>query len=119
MPRGKNGKGIVRKKDLVTAIERQLNIPRDVAERNLDIMTGTIIAACRRGHTVEIRGFGTFKAKHCAERVGFSIVTGEPMVSPEHCLLSFKASKNVNEMLMKKAERAEAERFRQMYSRDE
>ena len=64
-----------------------------IAKEVVDAALEAIVEAVRRGQTVNLRNFGTFKTVDCAERQGRNPQTGEPITIPAHkravCKLTF------------------------------
>ena len=49
------------------------------AVKIMDTVFDQLTNAMSRGQRVELRGFGSFTVKHCAERMGRNPQTGEPV----------------------------------------
>ncbi len=76
-------------------------IAADMAHVNTGIVEQMLEGAMRHirqatddGSAVTLRGFGTFKPKHQAARMGRNLKTGEPVEIPARTTLGFTASKH-------------------------
>lgn len=68
----------------------------DISEKRagvvLNCMCAVIQRSLERGEDVKIQGFGSWKVKQRAARVGRNVWTGEPMDIPAHRVCVFKPS---------------------------
>lgn len=64
---------------------------RAAAERAVDAVFDAITAELQAGQTVTVRGFGTFKVKKRAERMGRNPHTGEPIKIAARSAIAFKS----------------------------
>lgn len=83
------------KSELVDAVARRENLPRITAERVVGVVFDTIRDALTRGDRVEIRGFGSFKARHYQGYTGRNPRTGAPIVVSPKVLPVFKVGKEL------------------------
>ncbi len=81
------------KEDIVSAVSKDTNCPRYVAEEIINSMLDNITLALSQGNEVQFANFGTFEPKHRAARTGRNPRTNEPVPIPERTVPSFKASK--------------------------
>lgn len=65
------------KTELIDAIAKQSNLSKADAGRALNAMTDSITAALKKGDTVTLIGFGTFKVTKRAARTGRNPQTGK------------------------------------------
>ena len=83
------------KSELVDAVARRQNLPRQIAERAVNILFDTIRDALLHGDRVEIRGFGSFKARHYEGYTGPNPRTGDPITVEPKVLPVFKVGKEL------------------------
>lgn len=83
------------KSELVDAVARRQNLPRLTAERVVNVVFDTIRDALQEGDRVEIRGFGSFKARHYEGYTGRNPRTGAPIVVDPKILPVFKVGKEL------------------------
>jgi integration host factor subunit beta len=83
------------KTELVDAVARRQNIPRGIAERVVNVLFDGIRDALVRGDRVEIRGFGTFQARHYQGYTGRNPRTGQPIVVSPKVLPVFRVGKEL------------------------
>ena len=76
--------------EFVTAAAKEARITKRAARRVLDRLVATILAQADEGF--RIPGFGEFKKKHRAARVGRNPQTGDMVPIPERDVLSFRPS---------------------------
>ncbi len=65
------------KTELIDAIAKQSNLSKADAGRALNALTDSITAALKKGDTVTLIGFGTFKVTKRAARTGRNPQTGK------------------------------------------
>lgn len=83
------------KSELVDAVARRQDLPRQTAERVVNVLFDTIRDAMLRGDRVEIRGFGSFKARHYQGYTGRNPRTGSPIFVSPKVLPVFKVGKDL------------------------
>ena len=66
--------------EVVERVMAQTGVTRSQANLALSAVVDTVVDAVAKGDSVQLVGFGTFKASHRAERQGRNPKTGEPMV---------------------------------------
>jgi integration host factor subunit beta len=83
------------KSELVDALARRRNLARPIAERVVNVLFESIREALARGDRVEIRGFGSFKARQYQGYTGRNPRTGTPIVVAPKVLPVFKVGKEL------------------------
>ena len=83
------------KSELIDAVARRQGIPRPTAERVVNVLFDAVSDALLRGDRVEIRGFGSFRARHYDGYTGRNPRTGEPIVVEPKVLPVFKVGKEL------------------------
>ena len=81
--------------ELVDAVARRRNLPRPIAERVVGLLFETIRDALEQGDRVEIRGFGSFKARQYLGYTGRNPRSGAPIVVLPKVLPVFKVGKEL------------------------
>lgn len=69
----------MKKLELIDVIAESIKISKASAGRVLNVTLNTIKKALRKGDTVRLAGFGTFKVSKRAERYGRNPLTGKRM----------------------------------------
>jgi DNA-binding protein HU-beta len=87
------------KAQLIEAVAEQLGDSKASASRAVDAVINCITDGLKKDDGVTIVGFGTFKKKHRAARVGRNPATNEPMQINSSKTVGFKASQNLKETL--------------------
>lgn len=83
------------KSDLIDAIAKDTDMSKAAAGRALDATTDAITKALKKGDTVTLIGFGTFKVTKRAARTGRNPQTGKPLKIAARKAPSFKAGKGL------------------------
>jgi integration host factor subunit beta len=83
------------KSELVDAVARNQDISRATAERVVNVLFDSIRDALLRGDRVEVRGFGSFKARQYGGYTGRNPRTGTPIVVEPKVLPVFKVGKEL------------------------
>ena len=81
------------KSELIEAIAKSADISKAGAEKALDGTLGAIKATLRKGSSVTLVGFGTFKVGKRAARTGRNPRTGEPIKIKAARVPKFSAGK--------------------------
>ncbi len=81
--------------ELVDALAHRHSVSRQVAESVVDGFFGSITRSLQAGARVEIRGFGTFAAKHYAEYNGRNPRTGASIHVAPKVLPVFRVGKEL------------------------
>jgi len=87
----------VNKSDLVDAIAKSADISKAAAGRALDATVETIKKALKKGDTVSLVGFGTFKVGKRAARNGRNPRTGETIKIKAAKVPKFTAGKGLKD----------------------
>ncbi len=90
------------KADLTNKIAKELNLSKQEAEEGVNLFFETIKGAIQRGEEIELRGFGSFRYRERAARIGRNPRTGEPVQVPAKKVLYFKPSKLLKNLINKK-----------------
>ncbi|MDP8253261.1 MAG: HU family DNA-binding protein [Candidatus Kaelpia aquatica] len=78
------------KGDLVEAVAK-VTCTKKAASQAVDVILGSIVAALKKGDSVSITGFGTFKASQRKARTGRNPRTGEAIQIAARKVPVFKA----------------------------
>lgn len=81
--------------ELVDVVARRRNVPRPIAERVVSALFDGIRDALVAGERVEIRGFGSFKARQYRGYTGRNPRSGAPIVVGPKVLPVFKVGKEL------------------------
>lgn len=81
------------KKQLIETVSAQSGLSKLQAKVAIEAMLKSIVASLNIGDRVNLVGFGTFKLKTRASRVGNNPKTGETITIQERRLVSFSAGK--------------------------
>jgi len=87
----------VNKSDLVDAIAKSADISKAAAGRALDAAVESIKKALKKGDTVSLVGFGTFKVGKRAARTGRNPRTGETIKIKAAKVPKFTAGKGLKD----------------------
>jgi len=85
------------KSELIEAIAKQADISKAAAGRVVDATTDTITAALKKGDSVTLIGFGTFKVSSRAARTGRNPQTGKEIKIAARKSPGFSAGKALKE----------------------
>ena len=85
------------KSDLVDAIAKSAELSKDAAARALDATVDTIKKALKKGDTVSLVGFGTFKVGKRAARNGRNPRTGATIKIKAAKVPKFSAGKGLKD----------------------
>lgn len=85
------------KSDLVEAIAKSADMPKAAAARALDATVDTIKKALKKGDTVSLVGFGTFKVGKRAARNGRNPRTGATIKIKAAKVPKFSAGKGLKD----------------------
>jgi len=83
----------MKKSDFVALVAEKANLSKKDAEAAVAAYAEAVISALKDGEKVQLVGFGTFEAKHRAERDGFNPITKEKIRIKASINPSFKAGK--------------------------
>jgi DNA-binding protein HU-beta len=87
----------VNKSELVDAIAQSADISKASAARALDAAVESIKSALKKGDTVSLVGFGTFKVDQRAARTGRNPRTGEVIAIKAAQIPKFTAGKGLKD----------------------
>ncbi len=85
------------KQELVNAIADSADLTKKDAEKALNAFTGAISGSLKKGNSVRLIGFGTFKVSHRAARKGRNPKTGEEIQISARKVPTFSAGKGLKE----------------------
>ncbi len=80
------------KSELIEAVAKQTGLSISQTAEVVALTLDTMTQALQSGEKIQLTGFGTFTAKHCAARMGRNPRTGAPAMIPERNTVSFKPS---------------------------
>ena len=89
------------KRDLIAAIAADAGISNAAAARALQATMDAVVGALKKGDTVGITGFGTFRVSQRSARTGVNPRTGEKIKIKASKAPAFKAGKNFKEAINK------------------
>jgi len=87
------------KAQLIEAVAQTTETKKE-AQTAVETILDTIKSTLKNKQPVAISGFGTFKVKETKARMGRNPKTGEPIQIPAKKKVSFKASKELKEILL-------------------
>ena len=85
------------KADMVDIISSSVGLTKVETEAVVNGFMETVINAMKRGETIELRGFGSFKVVKRAQRVARNPKTNEEVIVPEQFAPVLKMSKDFKE----------------------
>lgn len=86
------------KADIITAVADQAGITKKAAQDSLEALLDVITAQLKKGESVTLTGFGTFKVSKRAARTGVNPQNPDEKISiPEMNLPTFKAGKGLKD----------------------
>lgn len=87
------------KTELIEAIAKNANLPKVDAGKALSAITGSITKALKKGESVTLVGFGTFKVSKRAARTGRNPRTGKEIKIAARKAPGFTAGKALKDAL--------------------
>lgn len=87
------------KAELTESVASKADLPRNVAEKAVNVLFDDIVTALRDGDKVSISGFGTFSVAVRKPRTGRNPKTGESIEIGETRAAKFKPGKTLKEAL--------------------
>ena len=87
------------KTELIEHIAKNAGLSKAAASRALEAMTGAVQRMLKKGGSVQIIGFGTFRVTKRAARIGRNPRTGEPLKIRAAKVPKFTPSKALKESL--------------------
>src|SRR5690625_4639549 len=85
---------VMTKADIVDIISSSTGLRKVETEAVVKGFMDTVIDAMKRGETIELRGFGSFKVVKRAQRVARNPKTNEEVIVPEQYVPTLKISKD-------------------------
>ncbi|MEX0773424.1 MAG: HU family DNA-binding protein [Balneolales bacterium] len=92
------------KSDIVDTISSSTGITKLETEAVVNGFLSTVIDAMKKGETIELRGFGSFKVVKRARRVARNPKTNEEVIVPEQYVPVLKISKEFKRSVNKEME---------------
>ena len=89
------------KTELIAAVAEQAGLSKKDADKAVNAVFESIVAAVAKNERVQIVGFGTFEVRPRGERTGRNPRTKEPITIPASKLPVFKAGKSFKEAVAK------------------
>ncbi|GAB4188755.1 MAG: HU family DNA-binding protein [Calditrichia bacterium] len=86
------------RKELIDLLSEKTNTSKKAADDFLRAFTEAVVDELKKGGTVSLVGFGTFKVVQRKERKGKNPQTGAEMIIPARRSPVFKFSKNLKEV---------------------
>lgn len=87
------------KSELIEAVAADAGIKKAQADRVIKAFTSAISAALKKGDSVAVLGFGTFKTSQRAARTGRNPQTGKELKIPSRKAPVFSAGKKLKDAL--------------------
>ena len=79
------------KAELVAAMGKEAKVSKASAEKALNVFTGTVTKALKKGDKLTLLGFGTFSVTKRKARMGRNPQTGKEIKIPARKVAKFKA----------------------------
>ena len=89
------------KLEIVKVVAEETGLTQKEVSAVVDSVVATIIAELKKGHDVNIAGFGKFAVKKRAARVSINPITKQPIDVPASKAPTFKAGKQFKEAVNK------------------
>ena len=86
---------VMTRDDLIAEVSRVVEITRKESEVVVETILESVAQGVRKGDKVELRGFGSFRTRQRAGRIGRNPKTGERVEVPPKTIAFFKPSKEV------------------------
>lgn len=90
------------KAELIDAMIKKTDLSKKDTENTLKAFVDVVTSELKKGHPVQLVGFGTFGVSKRAKREGRNPKTGEKMVIPACKAPKFKAGKALKDAVNKK-----------------
>ena len=87
------------KTELVAAIAEKAELSKKDSEKALKAFVDVVTEELKKGHKIQLVGFGTFEVSERAERTGRNPQSGKEMVIPASKAPKFKAGKALKDMV--------------------
>ena len=85
------------RKDISRVISEELGLPQLQTSRIVRTLLDAIVNTLAKHGRVELRNFGVFEVKWRKSRKGRNLRTGEKVIVPEKCTVTFKPGQAVEE----------------------
>src|SRR5690554_1939845 len=96
------------KADIVDIISSSVGLTKVETEAVVNGFLETVMDAMKRGETIELRGFGSFKVVKRAQRVARNPKTNEEVIVPEQFVPMLKVSREFKEAVNESMKEQEA-----------
>ncbi len=83
------------KLELVNAVAEAAGLSKVAAKKAVDAACDAVAASLKKGESVVLPGFGSFKVAERAERKGINLRTKKPIVIPAAKVAKFKPGKDL------------------------
>lgn len=87
------------KKELVEKVSKKVGLTKRTSENTVNAVFGLIREAMMKGDKVVVTGFGTFKVRKRASRVGRNPQSGSSITIAGHKLPGFTAGKTLRRLI--------------------
>ena len=87
------------KQELIAAVAAEANITKAEANKALDALTDSVTKALKKGDSVTLIGFGTFKVSQRAARTGRNPLSGKELTIAARKAPGFTAGKALKDAL--------------------
>lgn len=87
------------KQELIKLMAENADMTQTAAAKALDAFEYAVGSTLQMGEELQIRGFGTFKARQQPERTARNPANGEPVEVPAKKRVSFVAGKGLKEIV--------------------
>jgi integration host factor subunit beta len=88
-------KGKITKVDLSRRLSEALGYTKKDADFLVSAFFQSMTAALQSGEGIELRGFGSFRVRHRAPRMGRNPKSGQPVLVPHKLVVHFKIGKDL------------------------
>ena len=89
------------KSDLIAHVAKQCKVEKTKAKAIVDTTIDVITSALKKGHKVQITGFGTFGVAHRKKRIGVNPQTGKKITISASRVPKFSAGKSLKDAVRK------------------
>lgn len=87
------------KEQIVDKLTFEHGLHRSSAIKAVNGLISILVGSLSSGEDVTLRGFGSFKVREVAERVGRDLNKGEQVIIPAHKAVKFVAGKELKEAM--------------------
>ena len=96
----------MRKVEVVNQIAKKTGLERKVVREAVEIFFSLVRDSLTKGENAYFRGFGSFKLKRRAQKIGRIISTNTAIVVPAHYIPKFKPAKKLAAAVKKNVKKA-------------